>query len=365
MLNVDSFFVSHFMPLGLHLIKKGYEVHVACKITQHKASLENLGFIVHDVSISRSGTSLLREFNTLLEMRSVIRLVDPHIVEFFTIKPVLYGGLITRFLTIPTKVFYITGLGHVFTVKGIKSFFLRIVVKLLYKFAFSGVSVKFVTENDSDKRLIRQIIGGSSSQIYQLNGVGVDLHEYEYVEELDGSEVVISMACRLLKDKGVLEYLESAKIIASLGIKADFQLFGDLDLGNPASLTSDELQNMQVDGSVSVYGYSSDIAGVFKNSNIVVLPSYREGFPKVLIEAAACGRAVITTDVPGCKDAIRPGVTGLLCKARDGDSLALGLEELIINKVARNEMGKAGRNLALEAFNVNDINEQHFEIYLD
>ena len=128
-------------------------------------------------------------------------------------------------------------------------------------------------------------------------------------------------------------------------------------------MTSDDVEKIKKDGFVNLYGFSSDIAKVFSDSNIVVLPSYREGLPKVLIEAAACGRAVVTTDVPGCRDAIEPNITGLLCKVKDSKSLASMIEKLIVDKNSRNSMGKAGRKLAEQEFDINKVVEKHFEIY--
>ncbi|PRM86943.1 glycosyltransferase family 1 protein, partial [Aliarcobacter cryaerophilus] len=137
-INVDWFYISHFLPVGLEGINKGYEVHIACGITDRKEYLENLGFIVHPLPISRSGTSVKTEIKTIIKMYKIIKSVNPQVLEFFTIKPVLYGGIVSRFLKIPKKVFYITGLGYVFIAKSLKGFIVRNIVKMLYKLAISG-----------------------------------------------------------------------------------------------------------------------------------------------------------------------------------------------------------------------------------
>ena len=353
-INVDWFYISHFLPVGLEGIKRGYEVHIACGITDKKEHLESLGLIVHPISISRSGTSVNTEIKT----------INPQVLEFFTIKSVLYGGIVSRFFSIPKKVFYITGLGYVFIAKGLKGFIVRNIVKSMYKLAISGKTNSVITENIFDKSLIQSLNAINEEQIKIIRGAGVDLSQYSHREEKN--EIIkVSMACRLLKDKGVFEYIEAAKILKQKLPNVEFELYGDIDIHNPASLTSDDVAKIKKDGFVKIYGFSNDIAKVFSNSNIVVLPSYREGLPKVLIEAAACGRAVVTTDVPGCRDAIEPNVTGLLCKVKDSKSLATMIEKLIINNDLRNSMGKVGRELAQKEFDINKVVEKHFEIYGD
>lgn len=363
-INVDWFFISHFLPVGLEGIRRGYKVYVSCGITDKKEYLESLGFIVHPLSISRSGTTIKTEIKTIIEIYKTIKIVSPNILEFFTIKPVLYGGIVSKFLFVPKKVFYITGLGYIFIAKGLKGFIVRNIVKTLYSFAITGKNNSIITENIYDKELINKLNGVNENQIKIIKGAGVDLTEYEYIEE-DNENIIVSMACRLLRDKGVFEYIEAAKIFKQKYPNVKFELYGDIDIYNPASLNINDIEKIKEDGYVKIFGFNSDIARVFSNSNIVALPSYREGLPKVLIEAAACGRAVVTTDVPGCRDAIEPNITGLLCEVKNAKSLADAVEELILDKELRNSMGKAGRELAENEFDINKVVEKHFEIYED
>jgi glycosyltransferase involved in cell wall biosynthesis len=360
-INVDWFFESHFLSLGKEAIKRGYEVHLACGITDRKEYLESLGFFVHPLPISRTGAAMLAEIKTVFEMFKIIKLQKPDILEFFTIKPVLYGGIISRFFPIQKKVFYITGLGYVFIARGLKGFIYRNLFKTLYKLAISGETNSIITENVFDRALINSLNVVDEKQIEIIRGAGVDLIQYQYLPE--GSEdIKVTMACRLLKDKGVFEYIEAAKILKSKGHNIKFELYGDIDEYNPASLTKDDLEKIKKDDFVTLSGFSRDMANIFSNTNIIVLPSYREGLPKVLIEAAACGRTVVTTDVPGCRDAIEPNVTGLLCKVTCANSLAQQIEIALLNKDLRNRMGKAGRVLAEKKFSIHKIVKKHFEI---
>ena len=249
-----------------------------------------------------------------------------------------------------------------FIAKGLKGFIVRNIVKTLYKLSISGKTNSIITENIYDKGLINSLNAINDNQIKIIRGAGVNLSKYSCIEE-NNENIKVSMACRLLTDKGVFEYIEAANILKQKLPNVEFELYGDIDIHNPASLTNDDIEKIKKDAFVKVHGFSSDVAKVFSGANIVVLPSYREGLPKVLIEAAACGRAVVTTDVPGCRDAIEPNITGLLCKVKDAQSLSEQIEILILNNELRNRMGKAGRKLAQREFDINKVVEKHFDIY--
>lgn len=361
-INVDWAYISHFLPVGIEGMKRGYEIHLACGITDKKEYLESLGFKVHPLSITRSSIKIVDEINTMIEMYVLIKFLNPTIVEFLTIKPVLYGGIVSKILSIPCKVFYITGLGYVFIKKGLKGFILRNIVKILYKFAISGKNSLVITENVYDKELISNLNAVNNNQIRIIRGAGVDLTKYQFREE-DNQNIRVSMACRLLKDKGVYEYVEAVKILKPKYPNVNFELYGDIDIYNPASLTDLDVENIKKEGFINVHGFSTNIANVFSNSNIVVLPSYREGLPKVLIEAAASGRSVVTTDVPGCRDAIQVGITGLLCEVKNPVSLANEIEKLLLDDNLRNIMGKSGRILAEKEYDITKILTEHFNVY--
>lgn len=361
-INVDWFFVSHFLPLALEAKKRGYEVHLACAFTDKEEYLHSLGLKVHLLSISRSGTTLWREIKVMYEIYSVIKEVNPHIVEFFTIKPVLYGGIVSKFLAARKKVFYITGLGYVFIAKGLKGTFVKHLVKLLYKIALMGKNTQVITENIFDKNLIASLGVVDEKNIHIIKGAGVDVSSYRVVPELKKPLRVV-MASRLLKDKGVYEFLEAARHVVSQGYEVEFLLYGDIDSSNPSSLTEEELSFIENEKVVQVLGHTSDIAEAFDGANIVVLPSYREGFPKVLIEAAAASRAVVTTDVPGCRDAVVPNETALLCRVKDANDLAEKIVQLLDDEALRHRYAQAGRTLAQKDFDIKNILQKHFGVY--
>jgi glycosyltransferase involved in cell wall biosynthesis len=171
------------------------------------------------------------------------------------------------------------------------------------------------------------------------------------------------MSSRLLKDKGVIEYIEAAKILNECGLNIEFHLIGDIDPDNPTSLSKMELEHLNQQGYINMLGYRTDIAERYAASNIICLPSYREGFPKSLIEAAACGRAVVTTDVPGCRDAIIENKTGLLVPPRNATALADAIKKLAKDQKIRNQMGASGRALAEKLFSIENVVSQHLQIY--
>ena len=360
--NVDWFFASHRLPIAIAALKEGYEVHVACGITDKKEYLESLGLIIHPINLSRGSTGIAQEFKSFRDIFKVLISVKPDIIHFVTIKPVLYGGIASRLLSVKNRVFSISGMGYVFTSKKKKTSILRFFILRLYRLALGGTTSRVIVQNTDDRDILTRYNVIEESQETLIRGSGVDMRTHTFVKEPDGVTVVV-MASRLLKDKGVLEFVEAAGMLQKTGMITVFKLYGDIDEHNPASLTRNEVNKIKKEGNVEVHGYTDDIAKVFSTSNIVVLPSYREGLPKVLIEAAACGRAVITTDVPGCRDAIEADETGLLVKVKESKALAEAIERLVKDKTLREQMGKAGRELAEKEFDIEKVIDTHLDIY--
>ncbi len=361
--NVDWAFISNRLPIALKSIEDGYEVHLLCTVTSKVEYLESLGLIVHPLVLSRSGTNIFYELNSIFSIYQVVKKIKPDLIHLVTIKPVVYGGIIARLAKVPALVSAVPGLGFVFMNKpSIKSIMLRKVVLFLYRFAVNHSNQIVIFQNPADRQILLEGAGLEREKTRMIRGSGVDLDEYIMLPEPDGVPVII-MASRLLKDKGVCEFVEAARIVNLNGHKAIFKLVGEPDGGNPESVSHALVKSWQDEGIVSCLGYRSDIAQLFSQAHIVVLPSYHEGLPKVLVEAAACGRAVITTDVPGCYDAIEPDVTGLLVPVRDVYALEKAMNRLIEDAALRLSMGKAGRALAERAFSIDKVVAEHLVIY--
>ena len=360
--NVDWFFVSHRLPIAMAAMDAGYRVHLACSFTDKADYLSSLGIILHPLPLSRSGTDILSELKCFLAISSLTKRLKPDIIHFITIKPVLYGGIVSRLAGIEGRVASISGLGYVFVANGVKANAMRFFISSLYRLALSSRRTKVIFQNPEDKRLLVKsgVIGEKQAVI--LRGSGVSLRDHPYLPEPEG-EPVVTFASRLLRDKGVADFVEAARILKKKGVRAGFWLVGDADPDNPATISQERLNNWSNENVVKMWGYRTDIPELFAQSNIIVLPSYREGLPKVLIEAAACGRAVVTTDVPGCRDAIERGKTGLLVPVQDAEALAGAIQRLIEDPRLRRSMGKAGRELAERSFAIEKIVAAHLDIY--
>ena len=361
--NVDWFFVSHRLPIALAAIRSNYSVHLACHFTDRVDYLESLGIEVHPLHLSRGGTGLVSEAKSFIAIFNIIKQVRPGLVHFITIKPSLYGGIASRLLGIKQRVASISGLGYVFVSQGFKARAFRFVVSKLYRLALHGNHTQVIFQNPDDKQ---QFINSgiiSTEQAWLIRGSGVSLQKYPFLPEPDGETVVV-FASRLLKDKGVEEFVQAARLIRSRGMEVRFWLIGDRDPDNPASVSQKTLDAWRAENDVEILGYRSDIQNLLTKSHIIVLPSYYgEGLPKVLVEAAACGRAVVTTDHPGCRDAIEPDKTGLLVPVRDSGALADAIQKLILDPELRRSMGRAGRGLAEREFAIEKIVDAHLDIY--
>lgn len=360
--NQFEFFKSHRLPLALAAQAAGYEVHVATAASKGASEIGALGLTHHELPLQRKGLNPWSDLRLLWSLFRLFLRLRPEVLHLVTIKPVIYGGLVARCLRVPGVIMAISGFGFVFTQSGALARILRGLVMILYRLAVGGGRVRVIFQNPDDRDAFAKFTGLDAAQTTLISGSGVSLSDYQWTPEPVGGIVVV-MAARLLIDKGVLEFVAAAEQLRSAGISARFWLAGDLDPDNPSTCTSDDLQRWRASGVVEVLGQCVDIPSLFSKSHIVVLPSYREGMPKVLLEAAACGRAIITTNVPGCRTAIEPGVTGLLVAARDVGGLAAAMRSLILNAECRQAMGKAGRRRAELEFDITQVIEKHLRLY--
>lgn len=361
--NNPAFFMSHRVPVALAAQQAGYEVHVATMDGPAVADIQALGMTHHSIPMTRSGKHPLQELGTLLALIRLFRRLRPQIVHLVTIKPVLYGGIAARLTRVPGMVAAISGLGFVFLSNSLKMKLVRAVVARLYRLALGHPNSRVIFQNASDRDLLKSLGAVREAQVVMIRGAGVDLKEYRAVPEPPAPPVVVTMVARLLRDKGVQEFVQAARLLRERGLPVMMQLVGGVDAGNPASATLGDVEAWQREGCVHALGERSDVAALYAASHIAVLPSYREGLPKSLIEAAACARAVVTTDVPGCRDAIEPGETGLLVPVRDAPALADAIARLAEDPVLRQSMGTAGRALAEREFNIERVARIHVEIY--
>ncbi|GGN38547.1 MULTISPECIES: glycosyltransferase family 4 protein [Marinomonas] len=361
--NNAAYFLSHRKPIGLALLARGNEVHIIAP-GECPVELSEAGFNYHSVEMSRKGMNPLAELSTIFALHRLFKKIQPDLVHLVTIKPYLYGGIAARSANVPSVVSAVAGLGILFSAQGLKNKVIRAILYPMYRYAFGHNNQAAIFQNTNDRDLLVNWGVLQFKKSRMIRGAGADLSVYPYLPEPDGLPI-ISFAARLLKDKGVMEFVEASRLLKARGTKARFWLIGDPDPGNSNTVTQDQLDQWQAAGLVECLGYRTDIADLFSQSNIVSLPSYYgEGLPKVLIEAAACGRAVVTTDHPGCRDAIEPD-TGVLVSIKDSVALADAIESLINNPDLRKSMGLAGRKLAEAEFSIETVVNRHLEIYAE
>lgn len=360
--NAPEFFLSHRLPIAVAAREAGYQVHIASAGGLDVLKIRQFGFEHHVIDIARSGQNPLKELLSIVRIFRVFQKIRPQIVHLVTIKPVLYGGLAARFAGVDGVVAAVSGLGTVFLNQSGLAGLRKTFISFLYRQAFRQKKLAVIFQNPDDRQVLLDIGALSLDQSRLIRGSGVDLQDYPCLPEREGTPVVV-MAARLLRDKGVYEYVEAVRVLRQRGIDACFRLIGAPDPGNPSSIGQSQLDAWAAEGIVELLGYRSDIAQQYAAATIVCLPSYREGLPKSLVEAAACGRAVVTTNVPGCRDAIELNVSGLLVPVKDAEALADALQRLIESPALRRRMGAAGRALAEREFSIGKIVDAHLSIY--
>lgn len=361
--NVDWFFLSHRLPVALAAMREGYQVHVATGITDHLAELQSYGLTVHPLRVRRGRAGIFAEWDAFFEIVQLFRAVKPDLVHLVTIKPVLYGGIAARLAGTRAVVAAISGLGFVFVDGGVRARLRRFVVGELYRLALGKAALKVIFQNANDRNCLVQLAHLPSSKYVIIRGSGVDMSRYVPTPLPAGIPVIV-MACRLIADKGVWEFIDAARLLRQRAVACRLCLVGSIDPDNPASLSNADLARIRAEGIVELWGQRSDMVHVMEQAYIVALPSYYgEGLPKVLIEAAACGRAVVTTDMPGCRDAVLPGESGILVPAHDAVALANAFQLLIEDPMRCAEMGRAGRALAQREFDLSWVVSRHLDIY--
>lgn len=360
--NNPAFFLSHRLPLALSAMAAGFDIHVATMDGPSVPRIVAHGLTHHIIPMTRSGKHPLQEVRSIYAIWRLFRRLRPALVHAVTIKPVLYGGIAARLAGVPAYIAAVSGLGFVFSRPDRRMDILRWAATGLYKLALGHPNSRVIFQNHNDRDVLHQAHVVRLDQTVLIRGSGVDLSEFPAHPEPQGKPVAI-MVARLLVDKGVREFVQAAKLSAGHPSGLRWVLVGSPDPGNPASIDDEEYALWRSDAAVECLGERNDIAELLAQSHIVVLPSYREGLPKSLVEAAACGRAVVTTDVPGCRDAIEPGVSGLLVPPKNVPALAHAVLRLADNPAMRVQMGEAGRRLAEQAFDVDKIAHAHVALY--
>ena len=359
--DVNSFY-SYRIEMARAARDAGFDVHVACPPGKAVEILLSEGFAFHPIPMTRSGLKPWKEFGTIAALFGLYRKLQPDLVHHLRLKPVLYGGLAASAAHVPAVVGLLTGLGYVFTAETRKARFMRSLVAFSCRLAFRRRNQRVIFQNPDDRFVFveNQILPAHKTVL--IKGSGVDVKTWVPTPEPVGVPVVL-LAARMLMDKGVVEFVEAAHSLRAAGVSARFVLVGETDPGNPTAISVEQLRKWADSGDIEWWGQRGNMQGVLGQSHVVCLPSLREGVPKILIEAAACGRAIVTTDAPGCREIVRHGENGLLVPVKNSRALADALRVLIQNPDIRANMARRGREIVVEEFSVERVVNETLSVY--
>lgn len=341
----------------------GAEVHVAVPDDPVLDELDLEGITLHRLNAPRDRLRFLYDLSLIKEIPRVIRTVRPDLLHAATTRPVLYAGIFGRLFGVRAVVLSVTGLGYLFIGQSLAVKAMRAIASIAYRFVLKQKNSVTIFENGNDRDVFLQRGYINEDQTFVLVGGGVDLKKYVHALEPETKRPIVILAGRLLRDKGVVEFYEAAKTLKLRGVQARFVLVGDVDAGNPATLAPKTIKDWVETGHIEWWGWRSNMIEVYQQCSLFCLPSYREGAPRTIIEAAAIGRATVATDVPGCRDVVVDGVTGRLVPAKAVAPLADALQDLIEDAPARREMGTAARRYAEQSFSNRTRAKELVKIY--
>jgi glycosyltransferase involved in cell wall biosynthesis len=366
--NNAAFFVSHRLPIAVGARQRGDEIVVATgragSPTLEASALEELRRLRIDhrsVAFTSSGINPAVEVLGLSQLVRVMRTVSPTVVHCASPKGVLFGGIAARLTGVAGVVLAVSGQGYMYSTER-KLGTGRVLYQYLLRRAYGHRNKKVIVQNNDDRMLIINSGLARPDEVALIPGSGVPLEPYGSLPIAPRENLVV-LPARMLADKGVIEFVTAAKLLRSEGLNWTFALVGTADYKNPSAIGVAQLREWVRTGAVEWWGHRSDMPAVYGRARIVCLPSYREGMPKVLLEAAAAGCAVVTTDAVGCREAVEPGVTGDLVPVKDSAALARALRRLIDDHERMRRYAEAGRKMAIARFSVEAVVRQCLGIY--
>jgi len=361
--NVAWFFLSHRLPLARAAMAAGFDVHLAsdAESDADRAQVLRTGVEFHEFAVARSGVNPLRELNSLRDLRRIMQTVRPDVVHNVSAKAIVYGTQAARDCGARGIVNAISGFGYAYT-SGPGRRLLRGLMDRAYARSFRPDNARIIVQNLEDRAEVLRLCPTAGSRIRLILGSGVDLTEFQPSPEPSGIPTVM-LPARLLREKGIYEFAAAAAQLRRSGPEARFLVAGRPDPENRGSLSAAQMHELCRDTGVQWLGECKDMPRCFREANIVCLPSYREGAPKALLEASAAARAIVTTDIPGCRDVVHAGENGLLVPPRDARALADAIRRLLEDPELRGRMGIAGRERAARDFGIETVVQQHLGLY--
>lgn len=359
----DWAFITHRLHLGKSAIEAGYEVSLAANSSTHNSVLREHNINFFDWKLRRGSLNIWRSLFEVMRIFKILKLYKPDVVHAVALKPVLFVHISSIFLRKKTKFVYaLGGLGHLFISHSLKTKVLRYIVVMAMKFALRSSDKSLILQNVDDIEVLSSLGIRKRENIDLIRGAGVELEKFQ-VSPIPRNIPKIIMPSRLVWEKGVAEFIHAAELINKKKKRADFILVGEIDNENPSAIPLHTIDSWVESGVVDYWGYKLDMREVYAASSIVCLPSYREGLPKCLLEAASCGRPVVAFNVPGCREIVRHEKNGLLIEEINGCALAKGLNRLIENRNLCKLLGNRGRKIVELDFSSQKISSQTFAIW--
>lgn len=364
--NTEWYLFNFRQSLARALRDDGHEVLLVSSPGPYGEKLREQGYRWEPAPMVRRSLNPLREYGLVRWLRQLIAREKVDLVHGFTIKCAVYGSIAARLEHVPARVNAVAGMGYVFTSNAPRALVLRPVIRQLFRYALGGAGVRLILQNPDDVEMFAQEKLVDPEFVRLIPGSGVDCDRFKPSSpgptRLTARFRVV-LPARLLWDKGVAEFVEAARLLQARGAAIDFLLAGEPDPGNPAAVPEDVIHRWVGEGLVQWLGHVADMPALFRCVDAVVLPSYREGLPKGLIEAAACGLPVVTTDVPGCREVVTDGEDGLLVPAKQADGLANAIFKLSEDPALRLRLGQAARRKALLRFDERTVVKQTLDVY--
>jgi len=364
--NTSWYLYNFRLPLMRELRQAGYQVAAVAPLDTYSPLLEAEGIPVHHWMLARSSINPMLELRAIVDLVRVYQREQPDLVHHFTIKACLYGTIAAKLAPVYRVINAITGLGHVFLGQRKRTRLLRRGLKPLYRAVFMARRARVVFQNADDQEKLIQLGLTEHSRTRLIRSSGVDIHHFQSEDDTAGRfhpTLQLLFPSRLIREKGLHELLEACRQLWDEGVPLDLLVAGDLDAGNRSSLSPAELTALRAEPRLRCLGHVTDMRALYAASDIVVLPSWREGLSRALIEAAAMERPIITTDVPGCRDVVDHGRSGLLVPLQNGPAIALAIRLLLEQPELARVLGQQARRKVVEEFRVTLVNDHTLQQY--
>ncbi len=344
----DWYFVSHRLALARAARAAGWEVHVATRLGADGDRIRAAGLHLHPLPWVRSARRPWRDAAAIAALARLYRHLRPDVVHHVSLKPVVLGSLAALVAPPPVVINALTGLGFVYASPGLRARLLRPAVALLLRALLGRPGAVTLLQNPDDRDTLARAGIAAPARCAIVRGAGVDLDAFAPPATRPAGPPLVVLVARMLRDKGVQEFAAAAAMLKARGVAVRCALVGDTDAENPAGIAREALSALAGGGAVEWWGRRDDMPAVLSQAHVACLPSYREGLPKALLEAAANGLPLVATDVPGCREIVRDGDNGLLVPARDPQRLAEAIARLAGDAALRERMGRRSRELAAE-----------------